>query len=634
MRNSIIHIASDVLRPRPCSRSGRALPSVVKPFGLQPQANPRHGGPCRYGAFILMALALAFSLLGSGFVSAAEGDLTARAGVATTNVFVGEPFRFQIQVSGSETPGRPDLSTIKGFAVKFTGGGSNSRSSVRVINGKMTKNQQLGYLFNYELQATRPGRLSIPAIAVTADGKTTRTQALAIVVQKPSETEDFKLRLSLSKERAFVGEQLVLEAIFYFRANVSEPRLTIPLVDNNAFEVHDLESDDQPRKLELLDGKQFNTMRVRKVIIPRRAGSFPGQSATLAFKGQDGTEIRQDAFGRRVQQPRYKSYAIPSNALGLTIDPLPRQGQAANFSGHVGEYALNVMASPSEVLVGDPITLNISVTGPPLLDPVDLPPLSKQESLTRDFKVPEEIEDGAVHGKYKMFTQTVRALRDEVTAIPPIELVYFDTTKGRYETARSRAIPITVKPTRILTGGDIEGAGPLTAAKQEIQSWMQGIAHNYAGADILASQTLGFGGLASPARIALMAGPPLAYAALLLVVVTVRKRNSNPDTIRARRAIGRFGSEIEKASTSDEVLAALRAFLGDKLALTSEALTFQDVEGPLQAKGVGEEDLAEIKRLFTLGEASRFAGDTGSGEIGELRSRAGQLARQLDKKLR
>lgn len=580
---------------------------------------------------LLRLAAVLVAGLGAG-VAAAQEPLTARAAVGANSVFVGEPIRFQIQVSGSESPERPDLSEIKDFAVQFTNGGQNSRTSMTVINGKVSQNVQLGYIFNYELRATREGRLTIPAITVKAGGQTARTQPLAVVAQRPSETENFKLRLSFSKERAFVGEQLVMEVIFYFRANVSEPRLTIPLLENDAFEVYDLESDDD-QQLVVLDGKQFNTMRVRKVIVPKRTGRFPGEPATLSFKGQDGTEIGEDFFGRRVRQARYKSFVIPSNPAELTVDPLPAEGRPANFGGHVGEYTLSVRASPTEVNVGDPITLNISVTGPPLLEPVELPALAGQETLTRDFKVPAEIEDGTVDGNFKVFTQTVRALREDVTAVPPIELAYFDTGTRSYKVARSAPVPITVRPTRILTAGDVEGAAPLGTAKREVESWTQGIAHNYTGAGLLATQALGFSGLRSPGRLALLAGPPLAYVLLLVAVSAVRRRNADPDAARARRARGAFSHAIGSAGTAEEILAVFRSFLGDKLSMTSGALTFSDVRESLVRAGVSDDDLGAIKRLFTAGEASRFAGGSGAGEPDELRTEAERLARELDKLL-
>ncbi len=594
----------------------------------------------RTGAIIFgRRTALASVAVIAGALGAVRAEtLTARAGVSGNSVFVGEPFRFQIQVSGSETPEQPDLSGLGGFKVSFSGGGANSRRSVRIINGQRSENVQLGYLLNYELRATREGRLTIPAIAVKAEGKTATTQPLVIVAQKPSETENFKLRLSVSKERAYVGEQILLEAVFYFaRGNEIDRsggiQLSLPVEDNPAFDLHDLDGG-QDRGPEQLEGKNFQTSRVRKVLVPTRAGSFPLEPATLSFRSGDGFEIVRDFFGNRVRRPKFKNIAIPSNPLNLVVAPLPREGQPAGFAGHVGEYSVSVQASPSEVNVGDPITLNIALSGPPLLDPVELPPLHEQKSLTADFKVPAEIEDGTVNGNFKVFTQTIRALRDDVKAIPPLELAYFDSAKGRYEVARSQAIPLVVRATRVVTSGDAEGLRPVEAAKLEVQSWMQGIAHNYSGSEALSKQVLGFSGLASAGRLTIVAGPPLAYAILLAVVAGVRRRNAHPETMRARRAMGGFHRGVSHATTSEDVLAVFCRYLGDKLAMTSDALTFRDVEAPLRERGVDDGKLEEIRNLFTAGEASRFAGGIGGEDVAAERDRAAKLVKELEKSLR
>jgi len=584
---------------------------------------------------IATLLAVAIS---AGIGAAGAKVLTARAGVGANSVFVGEPFRFQIQVSGSESPEQPDLSKLDGFKASFAGGGNNSRRSIRIINGQRTENVQLGYLFNYDLRATRAGRLTIPAIAVKADGETALTQPLSITAQKPSETENFKLRVSLSKERVYVGEQVLLEAVFYYtNSNQVDGnrgiQLSLPFENQGAFELHDLDGG-QDRGPEALEGRRFQTLRVRKVVIAKKEGSFSLEPATLSFRGADGFEMTRDFRGRSVRRPKYRSFVIPSNPLNLQVVPLPTQGRPANFAGHVGELSLSVQASPAEVNVGDPITMNVAVSGPPLLDPLELPPLHEQETLNKDFKVPTEIEDGTVNGNFKVFTQTVRALRADVKAIPPLELPYFDTGSGRYQVARTQPIPIVVNATRVLTAGDAEGLGPVGAAQTEIQSWVQGIAHNYSGPEALAKQVLGFSGLISPGRLAMVAGPPLAYAVLLAVVVTTRRRNANPDTVRARRALAGFNRDLPQAKSAEEVLVVFCHFLGDKLAMTSDALTFRDVESPLRERGVAEEKLAEVKSLFTAGEASRFAGGSGEGEVDEVRERAVALVLELENSLR
>ena len=107
--------------------------------------------------------------------------LSARAAVDANSVFVGESVRFQIQVSGSETPTRPDLAAITDFTVNFNRGIVNSSSSITIINGRRTENRRKGYIFDYTLVPKREGRLSIPPITVSADGQSMKTQALSIL---------------------------------------------------------------------------------------------------------------------------------------------------------------------------------------------------------------------------------------------------------------------------------------------------------------------------------------------------------------------------------------------------------------------------------------------------------------------
>ena len=566
--------------------------------------------------------------------NAAPQNITARAGVSSQSIFIGEPIQYQIQVSGSETPDQPDLSVVTDFYVKFTGGGSNSSRSISIINGRRSENVQLGYVFNYELRAKQEGRLAIPAVAVTANGQTTHTQAIVLNAQKPSETENFKLRLNLSKEQAYVGEQIVLEAIFYFRGNVDDTKLSIPIIEHPDFKVYDLEDRKAANKTEILDGQQFQTGRVRKVLVPLNPGKFPLEPATLSFRGQDGFQISRDFFGRRVKQAKIKNFVIPSNTFNLEILPLPTIGKPASFAGHVGDYSLNVQASPTEVNVGDPITLNIAITGPALLDPVKLPALNKQENLTRDFKIPGEIEDGTINGSFKTFTQTVRALRDDITSIPSIKLSYFNTTKGQYQVVESLPIPIKVRATRILTAGDAEGLSPVAGAGQEVQSWMQGIAHNYSDLGLLENQPLGFTGLLSPSRLFLIVVPPLAYTTLLSFLIFKRQKTANPEKFRARRALTHFNRNLAEAGNTEELLTLFRTFLGDKLSLSPSAITYRDVENRLREKNVDDSALETANRLFTAGEASQFSGVNSHDSVDELRVQAADLAKQLDRDLR
>lgn len=561
-------------------------------------------------------------------------NLSARASVRANSVFVGETFRLTVQVSGSNSPEKPTLGKLEGGVATYLGGADNSRFMRRSINGRVTEINHLGYIFEYELRATKDGRLQIPPIEIKADGKSVRTQPLSLLVRKPSESDDFKLLVSLSKEKAYVGEQLVLEAVFYLRKNVNRFSLAAPITSNPAFETVQLESDNE-QTTKTLNGEQFNAVQIQRLlVVPKQAGRFDLEPETITFQGQEGTEMVRDFVGRPVRRPKYAKYVIASNKLSLEVVPLPTQGRPANFSGIVGDLSVSVQASPTNVSVGDPITLSVSLSGPPFLDPVELPPLGEQAGLKDNFKVPKEREEGTINGNYKVFTQTVRAERPEVSEIPPITVSYFDTNAGRYQVAASQPIPLEVKATRVLTSGDAEGVAGELDAQQELQSALQGIAHNYRDAGALASQPLGFAGLTSPGRLAFLAIPPALYALLFMAVMGKRKREANPEKVRARRALGSMQRDLASASTSEEVITVFCRYLGDKLTMTSSALTYRDVEGALRERKVEGTVLEGIRSLFDAGEASRYAGGSGEGNVAEHRESARKWAAELEKVLR
>ena len=592
----------------------------------------------------------------------------AKAAVESTDPFVGEPFVFQIQVSGSENPEQPDLSHVKDFAVSFRGGQQNSRRSVTIINGRVTEDVQEGYVFSYELTPKREGRLVIPSVTVISNGRSTQTNSVVINARKPVETEDFKLRMSLSKDHCYVGEPVILTVTWYIGKDVRDYRFTLPLLNDDRFHFADPEVDRQSGskqyRIPMGDdeaigvqgrgqegGKQYTTITFQKVLIPVSSGDVTIEPATVACSALTGYERQRSLFdddffgndffstGRRGV---YKTVVVPSNGLELRISDLPLKGKPTNFAGHVGEYNIETQATPTDVNVGDPITLTISLSGPDYLEHVDLPPLDEQLKLTRDFKVPKERATAEILGKSKTFTQTIRAFRPDVKEVPSIELPYFDTITGTYRVARSEPIPLTVNETRIITALDAEGVDPLESAGSEIETWTKGIAFNYEDMGALVNQRLTpMSWFRSPLWTCLFAGPPLCYILLLTGVTLVRKRNADPMKARARKAFGRLTRSLKQAqdlSTSapacDMVQDAFRHYLGDKLRMPRGALTFNDVKEVLKTRGLDQDTLDRLKALFERCEAGRYAGIGEGADASSIAEVGVLLAKELEKKLK
>jgi hypothetical protein len=308
----------------------------------------------------------------------------------------------------------------------------------------------------------------------------------------------------------------------------------------------------------------------------------------------------------------------------------------------VGKYRIEANATPTEVSVGDPITLTLSLSGPEYLEHVKLPPLSQQSGLVRDFKIPKERATAEVSGKSKIFTQTIRALKQDVKEIPSIELPYFDTQTRTYRTARTEPIPLIVKETRLVTALDAEGIDEQAPLGSEIETWSKGIAFNYADMGVIENQLSGpLSWFRSPLWLGLILGPPVFYFFLLAGTGVVRRRNRDPMKARARKAFGTLTKSLKEArgsssvdNTCNMVQDAFRHYLGDKLCMPKGALTFNDVSDALAARGVDQGTLERLKTLFETCEAGSYAGNAGISDAASLADQGLRLSKELERKLK
>lgn len=577
-----------------------------------------------YHWFLIALLSGWFPALGVG-----QDRFSVDAAVSGDSVTLGEPFQFQLQVSGSETPESPDVSAITDFTVTPTGSGTNSSSSVTIINGKVTQNVRKGFLFNYQLVAKKIGTLTIPPITVKEGTTSATTRPIVIKVGTAQETDDFKLRAALSKSEAWVGEAITLDLTFYYKASLDQPQLNLPVAGDANFTVHEVQTQ-ATNEPAVLDGQEFQTLKVRRILIPKRSGTFQLPPATLTFRGIVGYADQDDPFFGRRQVAQMRNLVVPSNALDLTVRDLPTDGKPSNFAGHIGNYRISAIATPRKVNVGDPITLRISISGPAFLQNVDLPPLQRQPNLAKDFRLPAERSPGQIQEDSVVFTQTIRAAREGISEIPGIELPFFDPSVGTYRIARSQSIPLEVTQTRVVTARDAEGTEPIGPRTSEVEAWSRGIAHNYEDLEALRSQRFSpsawfrSGSFWIPLLLL-----PLLHGLIRILVGKHRALQADPDGVRQAQAARKFQSRIAVATSSDQVLEALRGYIGDRLRLSSGALTAKDLREPLQRHGVPDPTITAAEDLFRRCEASRYSGSQ-SGDAQELASASRQVVAGIE----
>jgi hypothetical protein len=291
---------------------------------------------------------------------------------------------------------------------------------------------------------------------------------------------------------------------------------------------------------------------------------------------------------------------------------------------------------PTSVKVGDPITLTIQVAGP-VVAGVTLPTLAEQLGAD-DFKVPAEMAPGEGRGVLKTFTQTIRARHAGVREIPSLQLSYFDPASGRYETASSPALPLSVAEARTVTAQDAEGREPAGPTKKELKAAKGGINFNYEGPEVLIPQTpIGTVGLNAFWYSCLLL-PPGLFLLFLVATLWSRYRHKDPAGRAARQAFAKLAAALDGISAQGDPAAgyqalglAMREYLGSKLRRNPGALTYTDVEPLLLHAGVSAEALARLRQVMEECAAHEYAGPaSGAQDLARLLTLARQVAAELE----
>ena len=200
--------------------------------------------------------------------------------------------------------------------------------------------------------------------------------------------------------------------------------------------------------------KAYSTLTFTKLLVPRETGmiEIDGGSvycavvagATEDKQNQYPSYFDNDFFKRDINAKYKRCYAL-SERLRLEVEALPQADRPAGFYGLVSAgLALNVSASPLQVVVGTPVTVEVRMQARGFVEHLDLRPLHEQATLTSDFAIAHQRPLFVYDRGAKVFTQSLRPLRSDIETIGAIAVPYFDTDAGTYVVAKSRPLAIKV----------------------------------------------------------------------------------------------------------------------------------------------------------------------------------------------
>jgi tetratricopeptide (TPR) repeat protein len=348
---------------------------------------------------------------------------------------------------------------------------------------------------------------------------------------------------------------------------------------------------------------------------------FGGRSPLSQMMGDD---FFSSPFSNRLTVSKTRPITGEAQVDATEVVPVPTEGRPADYRGAVGRYKIVTQATPTAVSAGDSITLNIRIEGTGPMDLVQAPPLSELPALTADFKVADQSLAGFVQDTTKLFSTTIRPRREGITQIPAIPFSFFDPDTGKYETATSDPIAITVDKSESLSLDAIVGRqrqneeSPKNTATASGQMVAEFTNDNSAAA--LVQQ--------SPAGSGewwwyFVFAPPIAW----LTTAIIRHRAGIQRHLpRFRSAKSYCLAAIEHANEPTEVVAALTRYIEHR---TRQACATSTIAiGALRTSGMMQAAI-DVETFFQRCEQSQFNGSS-QRSLTDCRSEARSLLDRIE----
>lgn len=552
------------------------------------------------------------------FVSLASATAQAqviRTQLSQAETVVGEPVTLSVIVANTELEGPPKFEPAKGIDIRLSSGPMRRHEE---YNGRVTRSD---ITYTYDVTPRTAGRHRIPAFTITLDGKehvSNRPELLARVA--PLTARLFMVEVLCSKEQAFVGQpvQLTLQLVV---KKYSEGGLEMSAQNMwelwrtgaaaSSFGVFSQADLNRPTASEERRTDEngltaiYYVYRIDMTVTPTQRGPFDFGMIEIAYHYP--VSFQRDIFGT-VRTDRVKRLRETPSLPSLTIMPVPDEGRPPDYNGAVGRYRITATARPINVPVGDPITLSLTIRGNGNLESLSAPRLDRVEALTADFEIPPESLAGSVIGAEKVFTQTVRAKRADVTQIPAIPFSFFDPESGQFSTARSAPIPIKVRPAEtalpIAPPTSISGSTPRLA---ELSEGLE--ANEDDPARVLASQQAGIG----PLSWIILGGMPLAY--LIASLMQARSSRFRSDVAAQRRsaALSKARKTLKDANPQ-AARAAVLGYIADCCNVPEGGLTRSDAMRLLGEKRLPETAIQTTDVFLAQAEQVSYGGAQAGGE--------------------
>ena len=359
--------------------------------------------------------------------------------LSTSFLARGEQALLEVSVAGGQPGGNPEIPAVRNVAIQPSGRGAMPR---------MLPGRRMEYVFKFVVAGYETGRYVIPPITVMVDGAKTSTEPLEFMIFNPDElqwsevasggkTIRYASSFRTLNDKPFENETTTTEIKIFVPAEMVVEDWGIPDFERDGVAAWRFQPSPMRSRINLL-GKPYVSVAYPSTITPTRAGKVGIGPAKVRLMTQ---EMIMDPFPRTVNPEVYLQ--VPK--LEIDSKPLPADAPEG-FENAVGSFRLSASTAVAEVQEGDPLPVDLVVSGSGNLDTLRPPKLEnaagwKIYGTTIEQRGDERRQlSGSV-----VFHQSIRPLEMK-SEIPPFRLVYFDPKDETYKTLTTGPIALQMSP--------------------------------------------------------------------------------------------------------------------------------------------------------------------------------------------
>lgn len=358
-----------------------------------------------------------------------------------------------------------------------------------------------------------------------------------------------------------------------------------------------------------LDGVYYTVTRLDTALFPVVTGTIAIEPARLVFP---------ETVFRSME-------VLLSQPITINVLPLPA-GAPDGFAGVVGVFDIEATLDRQSAVVGEPMTLRLTVRGTGNVEQMSAPvlPVSGDWSVYPSRSAYRAgIEQAMLVGE-KTFEWLITPRRPGTLNVPEMGLVFFDPETATYRAITTTPVPVVVAPVETSSAAAVEA--DITPERVEARSALRTV--NWVNVTQQDSGTHWLLWLA-PGMLAMVAIMRAYYDRRRHQMADMLRRSRAFD--RAQRSLGdarRASPEVAGKAVVDAVTGYVSAKTGHKTAV----LTRADMERLLLEKGITADLARNIVTCAALADEMRYS-PSDDAAVGPLIDRTLAVLRVLDERL-